>query len=345
MIQEFDTVYGVNAPTTRWWRLSPDNTGSYTSGSWSRLADSNVVRKYFASAVLADGRVVICGGEYTVSNGVPQETETNACEMYDPVTNSWTVFNGPSAGSPPALWSNVGDSPCAVLPDGSFLLGSFTNADVAKLDPAMMTWTALNQRPSSSSAEESWVLMPDNTIGAPSNISPGVTWVYNIANDQWNQDNNLPNNIIEAVPGDVGEIGTGLLRYDGTAFFVGGNQNTGIYSAGAATHWTNGPNIPPVSGQNQGVMDGSGAILVNGNILVGVARSTPKAASSRPAPILNTTGPRSTRQATHQTTTVQPTRQGCYCCRTAMYSSAVKTIPPSTPTGPTTLSRKTVSNR
>jgi hypothetical protein len=271
MIQEFDTIYGVNAPTTRWWRLSPDNTGSYTSGSWSRLADCHVARKYFASAVLADGRVVICGGEYTVSNGVPQETETNACEIYDPVANSWSTFKGPSAGSPPALWSNIGDSPCAVLPDGSFLMGSYTNANVAKLDPATLNWTTMNQRPTDSSSEESWVLMPDNTIATPSDISPGVAWVYSIATDQWNRGNNLTNNVIQPVPGDVGEIGPGLLRYDGTAFFIGGNQNTAIYSASAATQWTNGPTIPPVSGQNQGVMDGPGAILVDGNILVGVA--------------------------------------------------------------------------
>jgi hypothetical protein len=270
IIQESDTVYGINAPTTRWWRLSPDNTGTYTSGSWSRIADANVARRYFTSGVLADGRVVVCGGEYTVSNGALVNTDSNACEIYDPVANTWTVFTGPSAGSPPAVWANIGDAPCAVLPQGAFLMGSINNANIAKLDPATLTWTAMNQRPSANSSEESWVLMPDNTISAPSNINPGTTWVYSIASDTWTQGNNLPNNIIEPVPGDVGEIGPGLLRYDGTAFFIGGNQNTAIYSASASPQWTNGPTIPQVSGTNQGVMDGPGAILVNGNILVGV---------------------------------------------------------------------------
>ena len=156
-------------------------------------------------------------------------------------------------------------------------MGSPFSANVAKLDPATLTWTAMNQRPSNNSAEESWVLMPDGTIAAPSDISPGVTWVYNIAGDTWTQGSNLPNNIIQAITGIVGETGPGLLRYDGTAFFVGGNGSTAIYSASAATPWTNGPSIPNTSsGQAQGVMDGPGAILVDGNILVG---ATPTASN------------------------------------------------------------------
>lgn len=270
MVQESDTVYGINAPTTRWWKLSPDGSGSYTNGSWSRLTDSSKARRYFASAVLADGRVVVCGGEYIASDGQLNNTDDNTCEIYDPVANSWTSFTGPSGGSPPAVWANIGDAPCCVLPNGNFLMGSINNANVATLSPVTLTWTANNQRPSANSSEESWVLMPDGTIAAPSDISPGLTWVYTIATDTWTQGNIIPNSIIEPVPGDVGEVGPGLLRYDGTAFFVGGNQNTASYNASASTQWTNGPSIPQVSGTNQGVMDGPGAILVDGNILVGV---------------------------------------------------------------------------
>jgi len=49
-------AYGTN----RWWKLTPDNVGSYANGRWSRLADSEVGRRSYASAVLADGRVVFC---------------------------------------------------------------------------------------------------------------------------------------------------------------------------------------------------------------------------------------------------------------------------------------------
>ena len=48
-----------------WYKLSPDASGSYLNGSWSTLASlpSGYNPDAFASAVLADGRVVIVGGE------------------------------------------------------------------------------------------------------------------------------------------------------------------------------------------------------------------------------------------------------------------------------------------
>ena len=49
-----------------WYKLTPDNTGSYINGTWTQVASlqPGYVPDDFASAVLADGRVVITGGEY-----------------------------------------------------------------------------------------------------------------------------------------------------------------------------------------------------------------------------------------------------------------------------------------
>src|SRR6476660_6343033 len=49
-----------------WWRLTPDNTGSYINGTWSQLASmpAGYGPLYYASAVLPDGRVIVEGGEY-----------------------------------------------------------------------------------------------------------------------------------------------------------------------------------------------------------------------------------------------------------------------------------------
>lgn len=271
MMQECQTVYGPTYGSRRWWKLMPDQNGSYVNGSWSRLADSNVARKYFASGMLADGRLLVCGGEYSDSSGSNKQDDTNACEIYDPVANSWSTLSPPSTPAPgTTTWSQIGDSPCAVLPDGTFLLASFNSANVAKLDPATLTWTALGQRPTvGESAEDSFVLMPDNTIAAPNCNDPPTTWVYNIADDQWNQGNNLLTSIVLAPQGDVAETGPALLRYDGTAFFLGGSQHTAIYSAAANPQWSNGSDLPQQNGQNIGIMDGPGALLVNGNILFG----------------------------------------------------------------------------
>ena len=49
-----------------WYRLTPDNSGSYVNGTWSQLASlpAGYSPLYFASAVLPDGRVIVEGGEF-----------------------------------------------------------------------------------------------------------------------------------------------------------------------------------------------------------------------------------------------------------------------------------------
>src|SRR5690348_16509352 len=86
-----------------WWKLTPDNTGSYINGTWTKLASlqAGYVPDDFASAVLADGRVVITGGEY--NNG--QFTLTNLGAIYDPVANVWTPLAAPPG------WDYMGDCP------------------------------------------------------------------------------------------------------------------------------------------------------------------------------------------------------------------------------------------
>jgi hypothetical protein len=45
--------------TSNWWRLTPDSTGSYINGSWTKVASlpSNYGPLYYASAVLPDDRL------------------------------------------------------------------------------------------------------------------------------------------------------------------------------------------------------------------------------------------------------------------------------------------------
>jgi N-acetylneuraminic acid mutarotase len=85
------------------YKLTPDNTGSYVNETWTKLANlpAGYVPDAFASAVLADGRVVITGGEYL--NGA--FTLTNLGAIYDPKANTWTNL------PPPASWKYIGDSP------------------------------------------------------------------------------------------------------------------------------------------------------------------------------------------------------------------------------------------
>jgi hypothetical protein len=275
MMQEFKSFFGATWASRRWWKLTPDNSGSYGNGSWSLLADSAVARTYFASAVLADGRVVVCGGEYSDASGQIHPADyDNTCEIYDPLANTWSSFASPvKPGSMGAIWDEIGDAPCAVLPDGSFLLGAIDSSNVAKLDPSTLTWTAMKPRHGvGTSEEDSWVLMPDNTIAAPSCQNPPTTWIYHILSDQWHQGNDLPNSIVDV----VNETGPALLRYDGSAFFLGSNKHTAIYLKTASPQWSNGGDLPNQGGKEIGIVDGPGALLVNGNILFGAGPTDAK---------------------------------------------------------------------
>ncbi len=118
-----------------WWKLTPDINGSYVHGTWSQLATlpSGYEPDAFASAVLADGRVLIEGGEYNF--GVFSFTNLGA--IYDPKLNTWTPL------TPPPGWDYIGDSPSVVLPNGHFLIGRKFDTQMAELDPATLQWTAM----------------------------------------------------------------------------------------------------------------------------------------------------------------------------------------------------------
>ena len=57
------TVLVQELATAHWYKLSPDQSGSYVNGTWTQLADGANGPTYFASAVLKDGRVFMAGGE------------------------------------------------------------------------------------------------------------------------------------------------------------------------------------------------------------------------------------------------------------------------------------------
>ena len=53
------TIMCQESGGVKWWKLTPDSHGDYINGTWSPLAPMHHTRLYYASAVLADGRVFI----------------------------------------------------------------------------------------------------------------------------------------------------------------------------------------------------------------------------------------------------------------------------------------------
>jgi hypothetical protein len=247
------TVMVQSYCSNNWWRLAPDATGSYVNGTWSRLADSPTAPMYYASAVLADGRVFIAGGEYDNC----ARADLYAAQIYDPIWNCWT--NLPL----PAGWTAIGDAPCCVLPDGRVLVGSIGDTQTAIYDPVSNTWTPSAGKASTAS-EETWALLPDETVLTVECFNSPHTEKYVSAADAWVTAGSTPSDIILE---SLNEIGPALLLPDGRVFFVGGNGSTALYTpppvANLQGSWTMGPTFP----NSWKSPDAPGVLLPNGRVL------------------------------------------------------------------------------
>ena len=71
---------------------------------------------FAASAVLADGRVIIVGGEYNIPSNTPVNRTRAA--LYDPIANQWIPIPEPNF----FRTGQVIDSASVVLDDGTFLI-------------------------------------------------------------------------------------------------------------------------------------------------------------------------------------------------------------------------------
>jgi len=267
---------------TGFWKLTPDANGGYLDGTWTEVASLPEAWDYgpyaYASAVLADGRVLIEGGEYNLNGPF---SLTNQGAIYDPVADTWTEVD------PPPGWDYIGDASSIVMPNGKFLLGNKLDMRIAELDPATMTWTALGfaGKAEDFNAEEGWTLLPDGTfitvdvLGAPNT----ERYVYTDAENagSWTAlgptpgslawDYNKPPIIFPGGTYDPpGETGQCVLRPDLTVFCTGASNDQAINLAHTAIldtttmTWSAGPDFPP--GDDDG--DTSAVLLPNGNVLV-----------------------------------------------------------------------------
>ena len=246
-------VHEYNSP--KWWALSPDRTGSYVNGTWKQLGSmpSDYAPLYFASQVLPDGRVLVEGGEY---NFLSQD-ETNLGAIYDPLTNKWTNVN------PPANWSDIGDSPSIVLPNGTLLLGqNFTTAS-AEFNAKTLGWTIKGAGKADAYAEEGMELLPDGKVLLVDTQNTPNSEIFNPKTSTWKS---AGSTIVDLSINAGEETGPALLRPDGTVFAMGANGNgtghTAIYDTKTGK-WAAGPDFP----NGNDMADAPAAVLPDGNIL------------------------------------------------------------------------------
>jgi hypothetical protein len=244
-----------------WWRLTPDAHGDYVHGTWSALAPMKNTRLYYASEVLADGRVFVAGGEYSDAGG-----DTNTAEIYDPLSNTWTSL--PNFDLPG--WNKtLGDVPACTLADGRILLGSIVSNNTATFDPATNTFTAAATKEASNSNEETWTLLPDGSVETVECRNSPKAERYIPAQNKWVTAGSTPVDLVQA---SSIEIGPALLLPDGRVFAIGATGHTALYtpptSPGSPGTWVAGPDFPKDStGKLMEAKDAPACLLTNGKVL------------------------------------------------------------------------------
>lgn len=279
-----------------WWRYTPDQFGNYANGTWQLAAPlpPEYVPYATSGGVLADGRVVLIGGEYLLQGTSLQFVLTNKMAVYDPVKDTWKLFKAPEG------FPFIGDSPYAILPTGQLLLGHKLSKKAALLDPATLTWTPVSTAGKQDfNAEEGWTLMPDgslltvdvkahpNTERFLPNADPAQSmWIsagqtpasLRAADEDTGLDTHYDNGKRYYNP--PGEVGPAILLPDGTVFAAGADCTntdcthrshvgyTAIYHPSttytAAGTWTAGPNFPHTLGAG----DSYASLLPDGHVLV-----------------------------------------------------------------------------
>ena len=233
-------------------KLTPDINGSYINGTWSTIAPMNYDRYSFSSAVLKDGRLYAAGGEY----GTDGFQAGSHGEVYDPLTNTWTMAIGPG--------QVMSDGNCKLLDNGTIIqaiVDHFEPTSTVIYNPSTNTYTT---GPSTNSGqnESYWLKLPDNSVLF---VDEGqqISERYIPSLNQWIPDANVPVQLYDLTGY---ETGPAFMLPDGRAFYMGSTGHTAFYTPSGNTSngtWAAGPDMP----NGYGMPDASGAMMVNGRIL------------------------------------------------------------------------------
>jgi len=254
--------------TEAWYRLkpivTPDGNLDYINGVWSTTGSlpAGYQPKFFSSAVLPDGRLIVEGGEYC---GNPTICDTDQGAIYDPVSEMWTSV------SPPSEWVDIGDAPSVVLPDGTYMQadccdpGSLT----AQLDATTLQWPfSWRGHGLASLGEAGWTLTSNDKVlmiepWLHSNCALSGYELYDPTTSQWSCGaGHVPGQLYQT---NTGEIGATMMMYNGRVIQFGANvtmPSTALYDV-AADAWSWGPTPP----NNLSQTDGPAALEPNGSVL------------------------------------------------------------------------------
>jgi hypothetical protein len=295
------SVIAMRACTGNWYKLTPDNTGSYINGTWTQIATmpSGYGPLFGGSGVLPDGRVIFEGGEYndpSQSGNCGSGAWTNLGAIYNPVTNTWTAV------SPPNGWTFIGDAAGIVLDNGTYMQSDCCDTSgisglSALLNPNTLTWTATGSSKLDRWDEEGMAKLQNGDVlvvdAHTNNTCSNSSEIYNSDTGTFSATGNTvdPQPDCNNPTGSLSyELGPVMTRQDGSALVFPGilcsdkantncaNQASGfvvigkadVYDVDAGT-WSTLATMPRIgtapSNYYYGLADAPAAVLPDGNVL------------------------------------------------------------------------------
>ena len=281
-----------------WARLTPDAQGRYETGTWTGPFDMGFARQWFASGVTKKGHVFVIGGEHSNDPASPNDSATG--EIFDPLTNTWTMVNKPAAFD-----FIRGDCNGTVLANCKVLMGApDPNPDppanwpkrTAIWDPDADTWMEAGMKfgtlaattKTDSFEEETFALLPNGEVLVPAVRDMPQAQRYDPVLDEYVACAPCPVNLaVQNLKGaEVFETGPTIVLPDGKAFVIGGTGQTALFTPGhnpvGPGSWTAGPVFPnDTSGLGNWptltALDAPAALLPNGKVVVLAGTTAPDA--------------------------------------------------------------------
>ncbi|MDB5391564.1 MAG: hypothetical protein JWM11_7210, partial [Planctomycetaceae bacterium] len=309
----FSNTTEIYDPATNLWTFQDPIPTSLTTVDFNGAVTdasnaSPIVITTGSTGQLQNGQTVTISGVTgnTAANGtftVANKTGTTF-ELVGTTGNGAYVSGGNWQESPG--FSQFGDDPITVLPDGQVLAGYYNDGTTYRFNPAaapgsQWTTTASGKLRGDGSDEESWVKLPDNSILSYDVAASASTGTFHAqryipATDSWVDASNVSAvNPPSVLSGNAqgSELGPAFLQPDGNVIVFGANGNTAIYNP-TSDIWTAGPSEPskpltitPNADESHFAVtaggpstflvgtDDPGAMLPNGKILISLSPEGP----------------------------------------------------------------------